>query len=250
MGNAKLIDTPDKFVRLWVHEAQRVFQDRMTNDIDRHWFKDLLQEMTETEFGLDWKKIYNQERLFFGDYMIPGADNKMYAEVEEISKLQPVIEDYLMDHNAESKSPMPLVMFLDAIEHVSRISRVIRQPQGNMLLLGVGGSGRQSLSRLATFLAGYTLFQVEIVKGYGVPQWREDVKTCLLDAALNDKPVVFLFSDVQVVAELMLEDMNGILNAGDIPNLYAPEDIDAISQACRADCQQKGIPATKLNIFG
>ncbi len=250
MGNAKSIDTPDKFVRLWVHEAQRVFQDRMTNDIDRHWFKDLLQEMTATEFGLDWSKIYNQERLFFGDYMIPGADNKVYAEVEDISKLQPVIEDSLMDHNAESKSPMPLVMFLDAIEHVSRISRVIRQPQGNMLLLGVGGSGRQSLSRLATFLAGYTLFQVEIVKGYGVPQWREDVKTCLLDAALNDRPVVFLFSDVQVVAELMLEDMNGILNAGDIPNLYAPEDIDAISQACRADCQQKGIPATKLNIFG
>jgi dynein heavy chain len=250
MGSAKHIDTPEKFVRLWVHESQRVFQDRMTNDTDRNWFKDLLKDMTETEYVLDWNSIYNQERLFFGDYMIPGADPKVYTEVEDISKLQPIIEDYLMDHNAESKSPMPLVMFLDAIEHVSRISRVIRQPQGNALLLGVGGSGRQSLSRLATFIAGYKLFQVEIVKGYGVAEWREDVKTCLLDAGLNDKPVVFLFSDVQVVDELMLEDTNGILNAGDIPNLYAAEDIDAITQACRMDCQQKGLPATKLNIFG
>lgn len=31
----------------------------------------------------------------------------------------------------------------------------------------------------------------------------------------------------------MLEDINNILNAGDVPNLYAPEDLDAIMSACR-----------------
>eukprot|EP00499_Haloplacidia_sp_CaronLabIsolate_P004603 CAMPEP_0196785134 /NCGR_PEP_ID=MMETSP1104-20130614/18700_1 /TAXON_ID=33652 /ORGANISM="Cafeteria sp., Strain Caron Lab Isolate" /LENGTH=78 /DNA_ID=CAMNT_0042155431 /DNA_START=9 /DNA_END=241 /DNA_ORIENTATION=+ len=78
--------------------------------------------------------------------MVPGADPKLYDEVEDQAKLVPTIEEYLADYNAESKSPMPLVLFMDAIEHVSRVSRVIRQPQGNALLLGVGGSGRQSLT--------------------------------------------------------------------------------------------------------
>lgn len=63
-----------------------------------------------------------------------------------------MVEEYLEDYNSVSNAPMKLVMFLDAIEHVSRITRVIRLPLGNALLLGVGGSGRQSLTRLAAFM--------------------------------------------------------------------------------------------------
>lgn len=47
----------------------------------------------------------------------------------------------------------------------------------------------------------------------------------------------------------MLEDVNNILNSGDVPNLYGPEEMDRIMTACRPICAKKRIPATKLNVF-
>jgi dynein heavy chain len=127
-------------------------------------------------------------------------------QVTDMSKLQRLVEEYLDDYNGGSPKPMRLVMFLDAIEHVSRICRVIRLPQGgppgcfcsllaladrqfdllraawqcnhsflrpllmtsagaprpagNALLLGVGGSGRQSLTRLAAFMQGFDVYSI------------------------------------------------------------------------------------------
>eukprot|EP00615_Pteridomonas_danica_P016588 CAMPEP_0114385844 /NCGR_PEP_ID=MMETSP0102-20121206/6268_1 /TAXON_ID=38822 ORGANISM="Pteridomonas danica, Strain PT" /NCGR_SAMPLE_ID=MMETSP0102 /ASSEMBLY_ACC=CAM_ASM_000212 /LENGTH=3026 /DNA_ID=CAMNT_0001542557 /DNA_START=949 /DNA_END=10026 /DNA_ORIENTATION=- len=191
----------------------------------------------------------SDEMIIFCDYLIPGADPRLYEEVGDPSELQGLIEEYLSEYNSESKQPMYLVLFMDAIEHVSRISRVLRQPQGNALLLGVGGSGRKSLTMLSTFMADYTLYTIQIAKGYGKNEWRENVKECLLMAGLQDKPIVFLFDDTQIVFESMTEDVNSILNSGDVPNLYAAEDLDAIAQACKEDCIRKRLPQTKLNLF-
>lgn len=67
-------------------------------------------------------------------------------------QMSKVMEDMLEDYNQVNTAQMNLVLFMDAMKHVTRISRVIRQPLGNALLLGMGGSGRQSLTRLAAYM--------------------------------------------------------------------------------------------------
>jgi dynein heavy chain len=129
-------------VRLWVHENQRVFGDRMINNEDKATLVDLLMQEAE-KFKLKREDVFNVERIIYGDYS-QGIDgeNRPYIQVTDIAMMIEKIIEYLEDHNQGSKSPMRLVMFLDACDHVSRICRILRQPQGNALLLGVGGSGR------------------------------------------------------------------------------------------------------------
>ena len=145
-------------VRLWYHENLRVFHDRLTTEDDRVFLKDMLKSQFE-KFKTKSEDVLNADRIIFGDFM-QGRDSeiKFYVQIQDLNSLLNRMENYLEDYNADggaSKKQMKLVMFLDACEHIARISRVLRQPQGNALVLGVGGSGRQSLARMASFISNY-----------------------------------------------------------------------------------------------
>ena len=237
-------------VRLWIHENHRVFGDRLVSTEDKQLLNNMLEERVEQEFGFSHKDIYLQERIIFGDYMNGiEVDPRYYIMVSNTKELVEKIEGYLEDYNAESRHQMKLVMFLDACDHVSRICRVLRQPQGHALLLGVGGSGRQSLARLASFISNIKCFNVEVIKGYNMEQWKSDLKDILKTAGVQDKPTTFLFVDTQIIDEEMLEHINNILNTGDVPNLYKKEDQEDIDKAGYKECLAKGLPTTKMNKF-
>ena len=61
---------------------------------------------------------------------------------------------------------MDLVLFDNAMEHITRICRILQNPGGNAMLIGVGGSGKQSLSRLAASIAGFETVQLAVTGAY------------------------------------------------------------------------------------
>lgn len=82
--------------------------------------------------------------------------------------------------------------------HISRMTRILRQPRGNAMLVGVGGSGKQSSTRISAFVSGMDCVQIAISRGYGIPEFREDIKKLMIQTGVEGKQTVFLFTDSQV----------------------------------------------------
>jgi dynein heavy chain len=93
---------------------------------------------------------------------------------------------------------MNLVFFEDAVKHIIRVSRVLRLSRGSAMLIGIGGSGKQSLTRLAAAIANHPISQIEVSASYTHADFREDLKDCLHVAGVEAKHVVLMLSDTQV----------------------------------------------------
>ncbi|XP_059505480.1 dynein axonemal heavy chain 1 [Stegostoma tigrinum] len=248
MAESNNTQTKVLLLRLWYHESCRVFKDRLVNETDRNWFEHLTHSML-SELGTSFEEVAPQLPVLYGDFMAVGSETRIYQFIDNMEKLVHVIEEYMDDFNQTSTSKLKIVLFMDAIQHICRISRILRQPLGNALLLGVGGSGRQSLTRLASHMAEFECIQIELAKNYGTVEWREDIKGILMKAGIQLQQLTFLFVDTQIKDESFLEDVNNILNSGDVPNLYSFDEQEEIFNAMKPVVQDLGQQPTKANMM-
>ena len=87
--------------------------------------------------------------MLYNNFMTVTADDTpVYNAVPGYEQLRKTLNDKLAEYN-ESNAVMDLVLFQQAMEHICRITRIISLPRGNAMLVGVGGSGKQSLARYA-----------------------------------------------------------------------------------------------------
>lgn len=107
----------------------------------------------------------------------------------------------ILEEYNESHTKMNLVLFDDALDHLTRLQRVLRMPLGHALLVGVGGSGKQSICRLAAFTAECEVFEIMLSRGYSENSFREDLKVLYNKLGIENKKMVFLFTDQHVVEE-------------------------------------------------
>ena len=81
-ADIKTVTQEADIVRLWIHECMRVFQDRLVDKEDRGWFRNLLMSTMSQKLDCNWTEVVTVEPIIYGDYLVPGADPKIYTEIK------------------------------------------------------------------------------------------------------------------------------------------------------------------------
>jgi dynein heavy chain len=147
---------------------------------------------------------------------------------------------------------MNLVFFTDATKHICRISRVLKQARGNCLLVGISGSGRQSLSKLATKILDYKLKQTVITKNFKMDDFSKLMIELMRVTGAELTETTFMLSDSEIKFEAQVECINNLLNTGEVPNLFESDPTnqrDQILQLVRENANKYNITGDKWLYF-
>ncbi|KAH8608939.1 putative Dynein heavy chain N terminal region 2 domain1 [Trypanosoma vivax] len=248
--------------RLWIHEVLRCFYDRLATKEDRQYFTEelMMDSISRLVPGQHSHSDYfDNKPLVWGDFFRIGAAERVYEEMTDFNKLPGLFAEYQDDYNSYldrgaggagddedgaaggGASLLNLVFFKDHCEHLVRVIRILRQPRGNALLVGVGGSGKRSLTRLAASIAERQTLEISVGKGYTMNEFHNFLLELYTATGVHCKPTVFLLSDNQIVHESMLEDVNSMLNSGEVPSLFTPEEREKRVTACLEAAQERGL---------
>jgi dynein heavy chain len=251
--------------RLWLHEACRVYSDRLTllepvalvttyvEQSCETYFQatvsDLFAQMDMVELAdLAYMNIYT---IFFCDFSDPKSESRSYVEVMDMEHLTRVVNGYVTEYNNMNKRPMHYVnVFRHLMRTMAKASRVLKQPSGHLILVGPKGVGRHTLARLAGHASDSTVHQYEssCCSGENGPSkggtwnygdWVNALKLALIDSADDDKKCVFICSDVEFHRPECRALINHIVSHGDLMYLFDAKERNELVEQMRVIDLQK-----------
>ena len=128
---------------------------------------------------------------------------------------------------------MKLVVFNEVLDHILRIDRVLRQPQGHLLLIGVSGGGKTVLSRFVAWMNGLSVAFLKVNNRYTAQDFDNDLRALMKRAGCQDEKICFIFDESNVLDSAFLERMNTLLASGEVPGLFEEDEYTSLMHQCK-----------------
>ncbi|XP_061907302.1 dynein axonemal heavy chain 10-like isoform X2 [Entelurus aequoreus] len=249
LTESERFSTVSMFVRVWRNECLRIFHDRLIDEKDKNLVQGLIKNLVEENFKANMDDVM-KDPVLFGDYRtaLSETEPRVYEDLQDFDTSKALFQEILEEYN-DRKSRMNLVLFDDALEHLTRVHRIIRIDRGHALLVGVGGSGKQSITKLAAFTADCEVFEITLSRGYCESHLREDLKTLYLKLGIENKKTVFLFTDAHVAEEGFLELINNMLTSGIVPALFPDDEKESVLNQLRDEALKNGSGPSKDSVW-
>ncbi|ORY65054.1 dynein heavy chain, N-terminal region 1-domain-containing protein [Pseudomassariella vexata] len=226
--------TVEGLIRIWAHEALRLFQDRLVAEEERKWTAEAVKRI-----AMEYFPTIDEEKALGGPILFSNWLSKNYVPVDR-EQLRDFVKTRLKTF-CEEEVDVPLILFNDVLEHVLRIDRVFRQPQGHLILIGVSGSGKTTLSRFVAWMNGLKVFQIKVHGKYSAEDFDDDLREVLRRCGCKGEKMCFIMDESNVLDSGFLERMNTLLANAEVPGLFEGDDFAALMTACKEGAQQQGL---------
>ena len=221
-------------IRIWAHEALRLFQDRLVGEDERKWTDETVKRIAAEHFPNVDVDAALKPPILFSTWL-----SKNYVPVER-EQLREFMKARLKTF-CEEEVDTPIILFNDVLEHVLRIDRVFRQPQGHLILIGVSGSGKTTLSRFVAWMNGLRVYQIKVHGKYSATHFDDDLRDVLRRSGCKGEKICFIMDESNVLDSAFLERMNTLLANAEVPGLFEGDEFAALMTACKEGAQRQGL---------
>ncbi|KNC28289.1 hypothetical protein FF38_09743, partial [Lucilia cuprina] len=223
--------SPELLAKLFVHEGERVLGDRMLGSDIKHLLEGFSTAIsTNVQFGPEvWTGLITQKPKFVSfDQLSRFLQARLAVFTEEAAFGE---DKYLVAHN-------------DFLVHVTRVDRILRQPQGHVLLKGPPSVGKSTVVKFASWLSGLDTMFITSNNKYTDQDFSRDLRTAVLKSLRRTTAIVM--ADDLLDRPEFVERTNALLANGESPNLFSnTEQLQELEEASK----RAGFSGTDLNFW-
>eukprot|EP00392_Amoebophrya_sp_AT5.2_P002499 g2504.t1 len=231
-----------QLLEAFANEARHIFRDRLVRE-DQLAFDDMLTSVAYQAFSVD---VTNQGQYFRytslltrvggSNFAVPSSELTRIAKKEDYRAL---IAEGLKTYEREVRS-LGIELFDEVLENLAKMDRVLASKQMNdMCLIGKAGVGRRSLLHLMSHLQAMQLFSPSLSTRYGRKEWSRDLKAVMQMTGIEKQDTVFFVEDHHLVDDFMVETLNSLLSAGEVPGLYTAEELEPVLNPLKQEFAEK-----------
>ncbi|KAH3679918.1 hypothetical protein WICMUC_000661, partial [Wickerhamomyces mucosus] len=226
--------TLPQLLRLWAHEAIRLFSDRLTNEDAKRWTWKMIKSVATKRFPNVSLTDSLKRPILYSNWLSLNYESVNHSSMLLFIKERfHVFSDEVLD--------VEFVLYDEAVDHILRIDRVLKQPQGHLILVGPSSSGKTTLAKFVAWINGLKIQQLTVTRNYTLKEFDLSLKDLLKRAGVNGEKICFIVDESTILEGSFLERMNSLLANSQIQEIFDPDEYIILMNLCKDQINTKGL---------
>jgi dynein heavy chain len=232
------IDSKDLSLKFFCSEVVRVYAGRLIDLQDRGVLKKILDEAAQAHMDCNLRGIFTSSKgevVPFVNFLRSVEDHKG-PEESSFADMKACLDKKFLDYlSSTGATPFTMVFFKEAIANIVTIAHVLKLPRATSMQVGLGSSGRTTLTKFASFMLGYDFQTLEIRKDMNLIDFRDNMKALIMNAVMKKQHTTFLFKDEHIIDDSFFETVYSFITSAEIAGLLNTDDWRAVTALFSAE---------------